>query len=74
MLIVRLRQMPFIDATGIRTLEDVVSKLRKRGVHVAICEANERVLAKLRKARVVGTTDAVPYHDELITAVRETAA
>lgn len=52
-LVVRLHRVPFIDATGLRTLEEVTKKLEKRGVQVLLCEANERVLGKLRKAGLI---------------------
>jgi hypothetical protein len=40
--------------TGIQTLEEVIGKLRKRGVLVLLCEANTRVYAKLQTAGVLG--------------------
>jgi len=49
-LIVRLDRVPFMDITGIQTLEEVIVKLRKRGVHTLLCEANPRVHSKLRTA------------------------
>lgn len=49
-LILRLRRVPFVDITGIQTLDEVAAKLRKRGVQVVLCEGNARVLAKLRNA------------------------
>lgn len=68
-LIIRLRRVPFMDITGIQTLAAVISKLRKRGIHVALCEANARVLGKLRKAGVLIENGTV-YTDHLIEAVR----
>jgi len=53
-LIIRLDRVPFMDITGIQTLDEVIGKLRKRGVLVLLCEANERVLGKLRMAGVLG--------------------
>lgn len=53
-LVIRLRQVPFIDMTGIQALQDASHKLEKRGVNVIFCEANERVLGKLTRAGVVG--------------------
>lgn len=50
MLILRLRRVPFVDITALQTLEEVIQKLKKRGVSVVVCEANPRVLAKLKKA------------------------
>jgi SulP family sulfate permease len=55
-LIVRLHRVPFIDATGLRTLEDVTWKLEKRGVTVQLCEANARVFGKLQRAGLASTT------------------
>ncbi len=46
-LIIRLRHVPFIDATGLQTLEDVVEQLRARNVAVIFTEANERVRGKM---------------------------
>jgi sulfate permease, SulP family len=59
-LILRLRQVPFMDITGIQTLEAVIRKLRKRDVRVMLSEANERVLGKLRNA---GVLDALAEGD-----------
>jgi SulP family sulfate permease len=49
-LIIRLDRVPFMDITGIQTLEDVMATLRKRGVTVMLCGANPRVFAKLQAA------------------------
>ncbi|MFN3544186.1 MAG: SulP family inorganic anion transporter [Thiobacillus sp.] len=68
-LIIRLRRVPFMDITGIQTLEAVVAKLRKRGVRVVLSEANTRVLGKLRKAGVVGAAGAPDYAETFIDAV-----
>lgn len=69
LLIIRLRRVPFMDITGIQTLEDVMQKLRARGVAVVLCEANERVLGKLRKAGVVGAGPGTDYVDDFIDAI-----
>ncbi|MGQ9862195.1 MAG: sodium-independent anion transporter [Thiobacillaceae bacterium] len=68
-LIIRLQRVPFMDITGIQTLEAVSAKLRKRGIQVVLTEANTRVLGKLRKAGVVGTANASGYADTFIDAV-----
>jgi sulfate permease, SulP family len=49
-LILRLDRVPFMDITGIQTLEEVIGALRTKGVEVRLCEANARVLAKLETA------------------------
>ncbi len=60
-LIIRLHRVPFMDITGIQTLEEVVGELHNRGVRVLLCEANERVLAKLDKAGVLETVGSDSY-------------
>jgi SulP family sulfate permease len=49
-VILRLRWVPFMDITGLQTLEEVVRDLQRRKVRVMITGANERVSAKLEKA------------------------
>ena len=49
-LIIRLDRVPFIDLTGIHTLSETIQELRKKGVSVVLCEANERVREKLLRA------------------------
>lgn len=70
-LIVRLRRVPFMDITGIQTLEDVRHKLQQRGVRVVLTEANARVLGKLHKAGVVPKTASDRYTADFGTALRQ---
>ena len=68
-LIVRLRQVPFIDLTGLQSLQQAANRLRQRGVVVIFCEANQRVLGKLERAGVIGTSG--DHHaTDLAAAVR----
>ena len=64
-LIVRLDRVPFMDITGIQTLEEVIGKLRKRGVRVLLCEANERVYGKLQTAGVLDDSYHATLHEAL---------
>lgn len=52
-LIIRLRRVPFIDGTGLQTLEEAIKDLHKRNVKVMLSEANERVQAKLARADII---------------------
>ncbi|HEY0939425.1 MAG TPA: SulP family inorganic anion transporter [Steroidobacter sp.] len=52
-LIIRLRWVPFMDITGLQTLEEVVRGLQRRKVRVMMTGANDRVSAKLRRAGIV---------------------
>ena len=62
-LIIRLDRVPFMDITGIQTLEDVMANLRRRGVIVMLCGANPRVFAKLQAAGLF-SNDAPASHSE----------
>lgn len=64
-LIIRLHRVPFIDSTGLQSMEEVIDKLRKRGVRVLLCEANERVRAKLWKYGVLDALGTDGYAEKL---------
>jgi SulP family sulfate permease len=70
-LIIRLRRVPFMDITGIQVLEEVMQKLRLRGIRVMLCEANQRVLAKLQRAGVINEGAAEDYVDHLIDGIKK---
>ncbi|HLT98979.1 MAG TPA: SulP family inorganic anion transporter [Burkholderiaceae bacterium] len=53
-VVIRLRHVPFMDATGLQTLDDVIAQLRGQGVRVLLVEMNERVHHKLRRMGVLG--------------------
>ncbi|HVV68221.1 MAG TPA: SulP family inorganic anion transporter [Gammaproteobacteria bacterium] len=46
-VIFRLKNMPFIDMTGLETFDEIVQKYHQRGIKVYLCEANARVSRKL---------------------------
>jgi len=52
-LIVRLRHVPFIDATGLRALEEAITSLQRQKVQVVFCEMNGYVRGKFEKMRLV---------------------
>ncbi len=52
-LIIRLRWVPFMDITGLQTLEEVIVELHRRKVRVVLSGANPRVAAKLERAGIV---------------------
>ena len=52
-VVIRLGHVPFIDVTGLHSLEEAMQGLERRGVPVAMCEANARVLRKLLRAGLV---------------------
>lgn len=52
-LIIRLRWVPFIDITGLQTLEAIIEDFKKQGVTVIVSGANQRVTNKLKKADIL---------------------
>jgi len=53
-LIVRMRQVPVIDATGIRILKDVYKESRHRGTKLILSEVrHEQVMKELKDARLL---------------------
>lgn len=72
-VIVRLRWVPFIDATGLQTLEDVVHYLQQRGVRVMLVEANAAVTRKLHRMGLperLGENNFLPRIDMALTMLQ----
>lgn len=70
MLIIRMRHVPFMDATGLQTFEEVLAKLKRRHVDVLLCEANPRVIQKLRNAGIVKLTGEESHFQEFQDALK----
>lgn len=64
-IVIRMRRVPFIDATGLQSIEEVVIDLHKRGVQVLLCEANSIVLKKMRKSGLLDDQSIVQHCDSL---------
>lgn len=68
-LVLCLRRVPFVDVTGLQVLEDVIVRLRSRGVRVLLAEANTRVRGKLRKAMIADLVGPQGMFDTLPQAL-----
>ncbi|AGI22117.1 SulP family inorganic anion transporter [Pseudomonas sp. MT3] len=73
-LIIRLRRVPFMDITGLQTLQEVIEDLQRRGIEVRLCEANARVLGKLRKTGILDVPRAAIYHPDFPAALTASTA
>ncbi|OHC26895.1 MAG: sodium-independent anion transporter, partial [Pseudomonadales bacterium RIFCSPLOWO2_02_FULL_63_210] len=69
LLVIRLNRVPFMDITGLQTLEEVIQQLHKRKIVVKLCEANRKVLAKLDKAGILHEIGTQHYHSEFHAAL-----
>jgi SulP family sulfate permease len=74
-LIIRMRRVPIIDATGIQTLKDVNKEMKHRGTKLVLSEVQDmKVYEELRKARLlfsIGKANVVPTFAKAIERSRE---
>jgi len=69
-LILRMRQVPIIDATGIRTLEEVFKESKHRGTKLILSEVHsEQVLEELKNARLLFAIGKGNVTDRFIDAI-----
>jgi SulP family sulfate permease len=68
-LVIRLNRMPFVDITGLQTIEEVIEDVGSRDVRVVLCEANTRVKTKLTRAGIIGDRRDDLYRDSLPEAL-----
>lgn len=74
MLILRLRHVPFMDVTGLQTLQEVITKLKARSVQVFVCEANPKVYAKLQKIGLLDLLEEGAYTEDFISSLNRADA
>jgi SulP family sulfate permease len=76
-LILRMRHVPALDSTGMRTLRDVVHRTRKDGLVVIISEAQSQPLAALTSSTTIdeiGLENVVPTLEAAIARARAAVA
>ncbi len=62
---IRLRRVPFLDAKGLQAIEEVALDLPRWGVQVLLCEANTKVLEKMRRSGLVDKHSVAQHCDTL---------
>jgi len=68
-LILRMRNVPFIDATAINRLEEMCSQLQTKGTVIIISGANREVKKELLKANLYQKLGKYNIHDNIHTAL-----
>lgn len=68
-LVLSLRRVPFMDITGLQTLEEVIAKLQQREIKVLLCGGSQRVRAKLERADILEQIGEGNYLDDCEAAV-----
>jgi sulfate permease, SulP family len=72
-LVIRLADVPFTDITGLQTLEEAIQHLQGRGVRVFLCEANQRVKTKMRRAGLLNLDGPDGYTGSFSVALKRAA-
>lgn len=76
-LILRMRQVPVIDATGLHTIKDVLQMCEKDGTRLIISGIQPKVLEELQKSRLlfrIGKRFIKPSFEEALRVANEVIA
>lgn len=68
-VILRFKNVPFADITGIQTLEELIEDLAKRGVVLVFCEVNHTLKGQLHKAGVVDLLGEDRFYNDYVAAL-----
>ncbi len=52
-VVIRLGRVPFMDATGMHTLSEIIERFQRRGIRVLLCEIQERLSRALARAEIL---------------------
>ena len=76
-IVVRMRYVPFIDATGLHTLEDVFATFRRQGTAFVLSGVQPDTLEAMRKSGLlakIGKGNVAPTFDDALLRAREIMA
>ncbi|MBK7141258.1 MAG: STAS domain-containing protein [bacterium] len=76
-IIVRMRQVPVIDATGVRTIEDVFHSFKKAGTIFLMSGAQPAVMKAMEDSGLldqIGKENVLPTYDDALLRSREMLA
>lgn len=69
-IIFRLKDVPFMDITGLETFSELIEQYRQRDIKIYLCEANARVRRKLADIGVLRWIDHERIFDTLADALK----
>ena len=70
-IIFRLKEVPFMDITGLQTFSELIEQFHKRGVRVYLCEANPRVAYKITDIGILQWVDGQRVFGTLVEVVKQ---
>ncbi len=76
-IIVRMRQVPVIDSTGLRTIEDVFHSFKKSGTSFIVSGALPKVVKAMEESGLleqIGRENMLPTYDDALLRSREILA
>jgi len=73
-LILRLKQVPFIDASGLEAISGLVNNCHRHNTRLIICEANKVVLTKIQFSGVIDEIGYDNYFEKYETAISKIKA
>lgn len=68
-LIIRMRHVPFIDATGIRNFTEIIKDLEKRKTKVILSGVNSDVLKEIKRSEIIDFISQKDIHDNFEDAL-----
>lgn len=69
-IIFRLKDVPFIDMTGLETFTEIIEHYCQRGVAVYLCEANHNVTHKLNKIGILNLVTENKVFNNLVEILK----
>jgi sulfate permease, SulP family len=70
-VVIRLGRVPFMDATGMHTLSEIIERFRRRGIRVILCEIQGRLSRALARAEILALAGPENVFPDLAAALRE---
>jgi SulP family sulfate permease len=69
-IIFRLKNVPFMDITGMETFSELLKEYHKRGIKIYLCEANDKVCHKLANVGILHLIENQRIYITLPDAIR----
>jgi SulP family sulfate permease len=73
-IVIRLGRVPFMDATGLATLEEMIRRLQKRQVRVLLCGVHDGLKRTLDEAGITALVGAENLCDNMTAVAERTAS
>ena len=68
-VVIRLGRVPFMDATGMHTLSEIIERLKRRRIRVMLVEIQPKLADTLRRAGVLALAGPGNVHPGLAAAL-----